>query len=478
LVLQLVLRSVLVLRLVLRGCSVPAGSYDRRMKAADPTATAFLLVEQTRSGEPVWAVKWRSADGSRVKRRLGHAAWLQRGADSEWKPRSGRPHEGELTEFQARRLVPQFVTDAERQLAAARERSRDDSPLAAPTFRQLAHAWLDHLETVEDAKPSTLRDHRALVAEPGVPYRRGKGRTLGRIMGSLGDRPAAEVTTADAEAFLRSLDGEEISRRTINKYRATLHAIFRFGLSPEQRSRWQLVANPVADTRKRREAGAGHLEVFTVEDVEALALAAETGAWRSARDYEQVNTARLRREEDEQLADLLRVAAYTGLRRGELVVLRWSDVQWSDRVLIVRRALSGTEERGTKSRRIRYVPLGDQALAALDRLCDRPNFTGPQDYIFATIAGERPDPSALRRRYVACRDAAGLPPLRFHDLRHTAGSLLARVLDPVTVKDIMGHADLTTTQRYLHAVRATRLADELTRAFEPAPRPEDALPRA
>jgi integrase len=67
---------------------------------------------------------------------------------------------------------------------------------------------------------------------------------------------------------------------------------------------------------------------------------------------------------------------------------------------------------------------------------------------------------------VACRDAAGLPTLRFHDLRHTAGSLLVRVLDPVTVKDTMGHADLVTTERYLHAVRATRLADQVTKAFK------------
>jgi site-specific recombinase XerD len=54
-------------------------------------------------------------------------------------------------------------------------------------------------------------------------------------------------------------------------------------------------------------------------------------------------------------------------------------------------------------------------------------------------------------------------------LRRQEGSLLVRVLDPVTVKDIMGHADLATTERYLHAVRATRLADQATRAFESRP---------
>ena len=88
--------------------------------------------------------------------------------------------------------------------------------------------------------------------------------------------------------------------------------------------------------------------------------------------------------------------------------------------------------------------------------------------MFASLAGDRLDPSAIRRRYVAARDAAGLPPLRFHDLRHTAGTLLTRVLDPVTVRDILGHADLKTTERYLHAIRASRLADSATRAFAPA----------
>lgn len=152
---------------------------------------------------------------------------------------------------------------------------------------------------------------------------------------------------------------------------------------------------------------------------------------------------------------------------GELVALRWRDVRWSERVLVVERALSGDVEGTTKGRRIRYVPLGDQALGALDRLSRRANFTSVDDYVFAGVAGDRLDPSALRRRYVATRNAAGLPPLRFHDLRHTAGTLLTRVLDPVTGRDVLGHADLKTTERYLHAVRASRLADAATRAFTP-----------
>ena len=231
---------------------------------------------------------------------------------------------------------------------------------------------------------------------------------------------------------------------------------------------------PSAAAPKRREDEPARLEVFTVEQVEALARAAESGAWRIGRPYAEPAIDEGRHAEDRQLADLMRVAAYTGLRRGELVALRWRDVRWSERVLVVERALSDTVERTTKGRRVRYVPLADQTLAAFDRLSQRPNFVGPEDYVFASVAGDRLDPSALRRRFIAARDAAGLPPLRFHDLRHTAGTLLTRVLDPVTVKDVLGHADLKTTERYLHAIRASRLADAATRAFSAAPPEDDA----
>jgi integrase len=440
----------------------------------DSVSTAFLLVETTRRGEPVWAVKWRREDGSRVKRRLGAAAWLESDGAGRWRPREGRPRPEHLTERQARRTTATVVRAAEAQAAEDRLRAahaHDAAERAAgPRFRTLAHTWLKHLAAVADVKPSTLRNYRALLAEPGTPHRRGPGHALGRIIGALGDKPPAEVTTADVATLLDDVAAGGVSRRTVNRHREVVVAIFNFGLRPEQRDHWQIQENPAAATSKRREDGPARLEVFTVEQVEALARSAAAGTWRTARGYATPASEATRRDEDQQLAELLRIAAYTGLRRGELVALRWRDVRWGERVLVVERALSDTVERTTKGRRVRYVPLGDQALGALDRLSQRPNFTGSEEYVFCSTVGDRLDPSALRRRYIAARDAVGLPKLRFHDLRHTAGTLLTRVLDPVTVKDILGHADLKTTERYLHAIRASQLADVATRAFSPLPR--------
>lgn len=485
-VLHLVLHPELVLRWSC-GRSEGYAGWVATAPTHDPVSTAFLLVETTRGGEPVWAAKWRRADGTRAKRRLGAPAWLERDGTGGWRARSGRAHPSHLTERQARRLMADVIRAAEVEAAeeqARAERDRDRLERAAgPTFRDLARVWLGHLAAVDDAKPSTLRNYRALLAEPGTPHRRGHGTALGRIMCALGDTPLGDVTTGQVAALLEGVGADGVSRRTVNRHREVVVAIFNFGLRPEQRDRWQLTQNPAADAPKRREDGPGRLEVFTVEEVEALARAAETGAWRDTRSHETPAIEDALGAEDRQLGELLRIAAYTGLRRGELVVLRWRDLRWSERVLVVERALSDTVERTTKGRRIRFVPLADQPLAALDRLSQRPNFTSPDDYVFCNAAGERLDPSALRRRYIAARDAAGLPPLRFHDLRHTTGTLLTRVLDPVTVKDVLGHADLKTTERYLHAIRASALADVATRAFTPEgasglSRPARAGPRA
>ena len=115
------------------------------------------------------------------------------------------------------------------------------------------------------------------------------------------------------------------------------------------------------------------------------------------------------------------------------------------------------------------MPLPDQAAGALDRLSQRGDFTGPDDFVFVNRLGRRLDGSAVRRRMDRARQRAGLRPLRFHDLRHTYGSLLvAGGIDLASVKAAMGHSRITTTERYLHARSAGALADRFTQALAPA----------
>ena len=274
-----------------------------------------------------------------------------------------------------------------------------------------------------------------------------------------------EVTTRQVEDLLRSIAATGVAPRTVNKTRQLVCAIFNYGMRP---STYGLPVNPATHADRRTEPERGPLAFYSPEQVEALARSLAAGAHRDPfrpafGDAEIVARAR----EDAQDAELVRVAAYAGLRRGELVALRWRDVYFEGRKIIVRRSLSGeTEVRSTKSRRAREVPLPDQAAAALDRLGRREGFMGPDDYVFANRLGRRLDPSALRRRFERARDAAGLEPLRFHDLRHTYGSLLvAGGIDLASVKAAMGHSRITTTERYLHARPAGELADRFSRAL-------------
>jgi len=415
-----------------------------------------------RATGPFFYGKW-SRRGQPVIRALGRA-WVESDGNGGWRRRRGRAPEGILTEAEAaaRMLALMHEHDAEQTLL---ERDVEVRRRRRVTFRELAGEYLEWLEHVKGAKPSTLRDHRLLLAELGQAYRRGKGTSRGLVMVALGNRPAREVTTREIEELLRSVASTGVAPRTVNKVRQLVCAVFNYGMRP---STYGLATNPAAYADRRREPDPGPLAFYSSEQIEQLARSLADGAHRDpSRPALSPEEIEARAGEDVQDAELVRVAAYAGLRRGELVALRWRDVDFTGRKIIVRRSLSGdTELRSTKSRRAREIPLPDQAAAALDRLSRRDEFTGPDDYVFANRLGRRLDPSALRRRFERARDAAELEPLRFHDLRHTYGSLLvAGGIDLASVKAAMGHSRITTTERYLHARPAGELADRFTRAL-------------
>jgi integrase len=103
--------------------------------------------------------------------------------------------------------------------------------------------------------------------------------------------------------------------------------------------------------------------------------------------------------------------------------------------------------------------------AALRRLRQRGVHIAAKDPVFANEDGAPIDGSALRRRYVADLENAGLRYLRFHDLRHTFGSLAINTASIVQVQAWMGHADLKTTMRYLHHKSRADDARLLSSAF-------------
>lgn len=413
------------------------------------------LVVRAHNGHPFFEGKWRDSAHRQVKRRLG-PAWLEPSPSGGWRRRKGRLSDGFLDERRAHVVLAAKITEHEEELA--------QEPLdGEATFDTAARSWLDHLEHELRAKESTLADYR-LMLTPRRPVKRGSGRTSSRILRAFGDRRLASISTADVARFLSLLDAEGISARTVNKHRQVLHAIFAFAARSDT---FGLRANPAAGTEKRREAGPRPVDTFTHEDVIAIARAAREGSHRGAprvgagedtlREWARINV---------QDAALFIVAAHTGLRRGELLALRWQDVSFIEARLTVERAVSGcTIAPTTKSGRFRMVPLADQAVLELEGLSRRDRFTERTDLVFCRADGCPLDGSALRKRFVRAQKAAEVRPRRFHDLRHTFGSLAVRAFDPVAVQSMMGHASLRTTERYLHARPRTGDAARLTAVF-------------
>jgi integrase len=370
--------------------------------------------------------------------------------------------DGYFGEKRATVRAAEIVAEHDAHQRRIEEARRERRELGA-TVRELAGQWLEYLACEKGAKPSTIQDYGYLLAEPGASHRRGPGRSVGRIMQSLGDRRIAKVSTADVAAFLRGLERDGTSARSVNKHRGLLSAMFSYA---QREDTYALEHNPVTGASKRREKPRAVLDFFEPEEIEALARTASAGSHRGPQRPELgADEAAWRRWEDHEDAELYRIAAYTGMRLGELLALRWGDVDLERRLVIVHRAVSAGVEGPTKSRQARALPLADVAAAALARLAARGDYTRRDDYVFCSRLGRRLDRSAVRRRYIRARDAAGLRRLQFHALRHGAGSLVAREAGAHFVQAFLGHSRLSTTERYLHTKRRPQDVETLNRAF-------------
>lgn len=416
-----------------------------------------VLIVVPRAAGPLYYAKWRDSTGRQVKKRLG-PAWVERKRDGGWKKRRVPAPPTVLTEHEAIAMMTELIKARELELPIV-------PPNRQPTFADAAESWLHHLEHVKGVKPSTLIDHRYYLAPANAaPRKRGKP-PAARIMKKFGHRPLASIGKIEIARFLMRLDAEPgITPRTVNKYRQILHSVFEYAMREET---FALEVNPVRGIDKRREPDVRPIDFYEAEEVFALARAAELGAHRDP-SRPAVTQAEIdeRRRADLQDAALFLVAAFTGLRMGELLALRWRNVDFSGAKLVVEASWSAGRLTSPKSGKWRAVPLADQPAAAIDGLSQRKHFTGREDLVFCNPVGDYLDPSALRRRYKRAQQAAGLRELRFHDLRHSFGSLIIREFDPVSVKSFMGHSKLTTTERYLHARSRRTDALRLTKAFD------------
>jgi integrase len=358
---------------------------------------------------PVWYAKYRLTDGRQVQSRVG-PAWTAR----------GRPAEGYYTRSTAQAWLDQVLSEARRGELPGIVRT-------GAVFADAAAEYMRWLEHDRQRKPSTLRDYASILRAHLLP--------------AFSSMRLEDITTELVERWSASLAARgTINNRTRLKILTVLH-----GVMKRAKRVWKLPRNPIADVEKPIQRRGCQIEVFSVEEVMALVRAAES----------------------ELDAAIYLTAALTGLRRGELIALRWRDVDFSRRHLRVTASYTEHALSTPKSGKVRSVPMAPVVAEALARLSRREGNVMEDDLVFPGVISEYLDASALYRRYKATLKRAGLRSLRFHDLRHTFGTQV--IGNPrvsiVQLKEWMGHADIDTTMKYLHFAPRLGDADLIAEAF-------------
>lgn len=217
---------------------------------------------------------------------------------------------------------------------------------------EAAEEWLRYVEHDRDRKPSTIAGYRALLRSQLLP--------------TFGELPIESITTPMVERWIASVDRSPATR---TKALVLMHGIFK-----RARKLYGLPLNPVADVEKPPARQSGDIDVFSPEEVMALVRAATS----------------------EQDAAIYLTAAFTGLRRGELLALRWRDVDFSGQVIRVRASYAEGTLTTPKSGKVRSVPRPWRSSASAS--------TGPE----MTISSSSARPAAISTA-APCAAATTLP---------------------------------------------------------------------
>ena len=260
---------------------------------------------------------------------------------------------------------------------------------------------------------------------------------------------AAHGDADDVADLVATLARKSLAPKSIRNVIGTLSALFNFARGP--RRRWA-ATNPCDGAELPPLPEAEEIRFLTQPQLRKLTGHARRGIYH---DLDQA---------------LYLVAAMTGLRLGELLALRWRDVDWVAGVIRVRRNYVRGRYGTPKSRRsTRSVPMADEVGGTLDRLFQASAHQSDDNLVFGHPATGRAIAKAnvTRRLHKALEDAE-LDDHVFHDLRHTFGTTMAAAGVPMrTLQEWMGHRHISTTERYAdYAPRATE-GEWISAAFAP-----------
>lgn len=317
--------------------------------------------------------------------------------------------------------------DVQRKLAAAQRALHDGLPVTSE--RQTAGGFLERwLEDVarQNVRLRTYIRYRELL-------------TL-HVLPSLGRRPLARITAPDLQALYGRKLKEGLSPRTVGHVHRVLHRALQDAV------RWGLVGRNICDAVKPPRVQPKEMRSLSPDEARRLLAAAQ----------------------GDPLEALYILALTAGLRQGEILGLKWQDVDLDSGQLQIQRTIARvtgqgfTESEPKSARSRRSITLTALAAAALSR-----HRAAQLEYRLQAIAWEDHDlvfPNEVgrpieagnltRRAFYPLLERAGVPRARFHDLRHTAATLLlTQGVHPKIVQEMLGHSAVSLTlDVYSHVV--------------------------
>lgn len=275
------------------------------------------------------------------------------------------------------------------------------------------------------------------------------------IVPGLGRLKLKDLTPAHVRAFYRDRLDAGLSPATVHKMHVVLHKALDGAVSDS------LIPRNAAKGVKVPQAGA-RKEIRPLSPDQARTLLDAAGG--------------------DRLEALYVLAVATGLRQGELLALRWEDVELEDAVLRVLQTLTRTRGKVAlgppkTNRSRRSVGLTETAVIALKAHLSRQleemermgSLYRPGGLVFANETGGIINPSNLRNRsFARLLKRAEIPKIRFHDLRHTCATLLlAKNVNPKIVSEMLGHSSIAITlDTYSHVLPT--MQESAVRALEEA----------
>lgn len=314
-----------------------------------------------------------------------------------------------------------------------------------------ASKGIDPRESRKKKTSGTLKDFIDIHYSPWFKTHRKSGKkTLAHIercfVRPYGDMPLSEFTPAQIDAWrTKRIKDDGASVETVNRDIATFKAAISKAVL------WGLIdEHPLEKLKLLKTDRSGKIRYLTTaEEIELrkAALARETriradringNKWRSDRKRELLPDISNHTFTD-HLRPMILLSINTGMRRGEIFSLKWENVNFEQALLTI----DGTR---AKSGKTRHIPLNTEALNTLKSWRKQTNTNG---IVFPNKEGARFD--SVKKGWKSIVDAAKIKNFRWHDMRHHfASRLVMASVDLNTVRELLGHADMSMTLRYAH----------------------------